>query len=351
VAVRSDSGTLVLLDIGTGAAVFGRELMAGGGKLRGHILIGHTHWDHIQGLPFFPPLFAPGNEWDIYAPRGLRETLRETLAGQMQHVYFPVDLDQLGATIRYHELVEGALRIGDINVTAQYMNHPALTLGYRLEADGASIAYACDHEPHARALAEGPGEITGQDLRHARFLHDADLLIHDAQYLASEYATRVGWGHSTIEYAVAIGKFAKAKRLALTHHDPTRTDDALDAALAEMRARGALDGLEVFAASEGQELELRNAERPAPVVEAPSAELPIGEALIGTTRRAGRSPGQGRNPLAGLRSRGRRRNRPARKAQHADHRRRRGAGRVGLGQGSPRRGEGIADRPGFGAGR
>src|SRR5580704_9303799 len=131
VAVRSDSGTLVLLDIGTGAAVFGRELMAGGGKLRGHILIGHTHWDHIQGLPFFPPLFAPGNEWDIYAPRGLRETLRETLAGQMQHIYFPVDLDQLGATIKYHELIEGSLQLGDITVTAQYMNHPALTLGYR----------------------------------------------------------------------------------------------------------------------------------------------------------------------------------------------------------------------------
>ena len=107
VAVRSDSGTLVMLDIGTGAAVLGRELMGQGGKISGHILIGHTHWDHIQGLPFFAPLFVPGNEWDIYAPRGLKETLRDTLAGQMQYTYFPVELDQLGATIRYHDLVEG----------------------------------------------------------------------------------------------------------------------------------------------------------------------------------------------------------------------------------------------------
>ncbi len=139
VTVRSDDGALVLLDIGTGAAVLGRELMAAGGALRGHILIGHTHWDHIQGLPFFAPLFVPGAEWHIYAPRGLRQTVHYTLAGQMQHAYFPIDVEQLGANIRYHDLVEGTLRIEDIGVTEQYLNHPALTLGYRLEADGASV--------------------------------------------------------------------------------------------------------------------------------------------------------------------------------------------------------------------
>jgi ribonuclease BN (tRNA processing enzyme)/DNA-binding response OmpR family regulator len=281
VAVRSDAGTLVLLDIGTGASVVGRELMAQGGKLRGHILIGHTHWDHIQGLPFFPPLFVPGNEWDIYAPRGLRQTLRETLAGQMQHIYFPVDLDQLGATIRYHELVEGSLQLGDINVTAQYMNHPALTLGYRLEADGAALVYACDHEPFAREHGDHPGEFTGQDLRHARFLADADLLIHDAQYTASEYAGKVGWGHSTIEYAVAVAKFAGAKRLALTHHDPTRTDAALDVLMEQVHGRPESD-LEIFAAAEGQEVELRGEKRIAASGASP-AELPAAQVLPGTT--------------------------------------------------------------------
>ena len=105
--------------------------------------------------------------------------------------------------------------VGDITVTAQYMNHPALTLGYRLEADGAPVVYSCDHEPHSRTLAEQPGEIEGQDLLHAKLLANADLVIHDAQYLASEYGPKVGWGHSTVEYALSVTRFAGAKRLAL----------------------------------------------------------------------------------------------------------------------------------------
>lgn len=283
VALRSDAGTLVILDVGTGAAVLGRELLAEGTPLRGHILIGHTHWDHIQGLPFFPPLFIPGAEWDIYAPRGLQESVRETLAGQMQHTYFPVDLDQVGATVHYHDLIEGALQLGDISVTARYLNHPALTLGYRLEADGASVVYACDHEPHSRALADPHEEIGGQDLRHTEFLTDAGLVIHDAQYLASEYSTKVGWGHSTVEYAIAVARQAGAKRLALTHHDPSRTDADLDAIMAEVATRTDLGGLEVFAASEGQEFELRNEGRAAKLAPAPAADSAISQALIGAT--------------------------------------------------------------------
>ncbi|HVC53784.1 MAG TPA: GAF domain-containing protein [Stellaceae bacterium] len=282
VAVRSASGTLVLLDIGTGAAVLGRELMEAGGKLRGHILIGHTHWDHIQGLPFFEPLFVPGNEWDIYAPRGLRQTLRDTLAGQMEYTYFPVELEQLGATIRYHDLVEGNFRVGDINVTAQYLNHPALTLGYRLQADGATVVYSCDHEPHSRALAIQGGEIEGQDRRHAEFLADADLVIHDAQYVASEFANKIGWGHSTVEYAIAVARFARAKRLALTHHDPLRTDAALDTLVAAIRSRGDTPGLEVFAAAEGAEIELHG-DTPAPPAGGFPADLAIESALVGST--------------------------------------------------------------------
>src|SRR5262245_63630612 len=164
VEVTTKSGTLIVLDMGTGAAVLGRELVARGEPLRGHILISHTHWDHIQGIPFFAPLFVPGSEWDIYAPRDLGQSLREALAGQMQYAYFPVTLDQCGAKIRYHDLVEGTFDIDDIKVSTHYLNHPALTLGYRLEADGVAVVYACDHEPHSRMLATGQGEITGQDL-------------------------------------------------------------------------------------------------------------------------------------------------------------------------------------------
>lgn len=111
IEVRSAAGTLVIVDCGTGGHWLGQNLIAAGAKgLRGHILISHTHWDHIQGIPFFAPLFMPGNEWDIYGPKGLGQSLREALAGQMQYTYFPVPLDQCGAKIRYHDPRRGHLR-------------------------------------------------------------------------------------------------------------------------------------------------------------------------------------------------------------------------------------------------
>src|SRR5919112_100733 len=138
IEVRSAACTLVVLDCGTGAFRLGQELMvesrSRGAPSRGHLLISPTHWDHIQAIPFFAPFFVPGNEWDLYAPRGLVGSMRETLCGQMQSTYFPLTLDQLGATIRYHELVEGDFTIADIRIRTQYLNHPALTLGYRIEA-------------------------------------------------------------------------------------------------------------------------------------------------------------------------------------------------------------------------
>ncbi len=260
VEVRSTAGTLLVLDCGTGAHGLGQALAAARtAPLHGHMLITHTHWDHIQGFPFFAPLFLQGDEWDVYAPRGLRESVRETLAGQMQYSYFPVSLEQFGATIRYHDLVEGVFAIGDIRVTTRYLNHPALALGYRLEVDGVSVVYATDHEPHSRALAEGtPGELAGEDHRHAEFLAGADLVIHDAQYTAAEYPAKVGWGHSTVESVVTVASIAGAHRLALFHHDPMRDDDAVDQLVVDARRQAAAAGssLDVFAAAEGLALDI-----------------------------------------------------------------------------------------------
>jgi len=280
VEVRSGSGTLVVIDCGTGAHALSQKLCApGSAPLRGHILISHTHWDHIQGIPFFRALFVPGNEWDIYGPKGLLQGLRETLAGQMQHTYFPVALEELGATIRYHDLVEGKFMADDIEVTTHYLNHPALTLGYRLEADGASLVYCCDHEPHSLAMASGEGALTGQDRRHVDFVAGADLVVHDAQYTASDFPAKAGWGHSSAEYAIRICAEAGVKQVALTHHDPLRNDDAVDRILADMRLRARTSGsaLEVLAAAEGHVIEIqsRAAGRPNPAKARFQAQMAI----------------------------------------------------------------------------
>ena len=268
VEAMSDSGTTLLIDAGTGAYPLGKALMGQGRAARGHILISHTHWDHIQGLPFFAPLFVRDAEWHIYGPRGIGQTLQDVLAAQMDYAYFPVALNAFAAKIQYHEVVEGGFCVEDIWITTHYLNHPALTVGYRLEADGASMVYASDHEPHDRRAAEGQTKAyEGGDAAHVEFLRDADLVIHDAQYTAAEFAPKIGWGHSTIEYAVDVAMAANVKQLALYHHDPNRGDDAVDQLVAAARERAAGGGhdLSVVGAAEGSAIELRRAEmKPAP---------------------------------------------------------------------------------------
>jgi phosphoribosyl 1,2-cyclic phosphodiesterase/CheY-like chemotaxis protein len=283
IEVRSSRGTLVVIDCGTGAHSLGQHLISSNPKgLRGHILISHTHWDHIQGMPFFAPLFVPGNLWDIYGPKGLDQSLREALAGQMQYTYFPITPEQFGASIQYHDLVEGTFEIDDIKVTTHYLNHPALALGYRLEADDAILVYCCDHEPHSRSLADGHGDIAGQDLRHAEFVNGADLLIHDAQYTAAEYPSKIGWGHSSAEYAVMLSRSAGVKKLALTHHDPLRDDAGVERILATIKETLPASSLiEVFAAAEGESIEVHPS-RSRPLEREPTAfpaTLPVTPAL------------------------------------------------------------------------
>ncbi len=262
VEVTSDSGVTILVDAGTGAHALGKALMAQGRGARGHILISHTHWDHIQGLPFFEPLFVEGNEWHIYGPRGLGQSLRDVLAAQMDYAYFPIALNAFAANVHFHEVVEGAFNIEDVRIATQYLNHPALTVGYRIEADGACAVYASDHEPHDAHAGEGHPEAgEGGDASHVEFIRDADLVIHDAQYTAAEYPEKIGWGHSTIEYAVDVAIAANVKTLALYHHDPSRGDDAVDQLLGAARARvsAANAELEVIGAAEGAAVVLRGA--------------------------------------------------------------------------------------------
>jgi CheY-like chemotaxis protein len=258
VEVRAD-GTLIVLDCGTGAHELGRQLVAAQpGPMRGHLLITHTHWDHIQGFPFFAPLFVAGSEWDVYAPRQLGRTLAEILGAQMHRTYFPVPLGQLAATIRYHELTEGVFDLDAVRVTTRYLNHPAPSLGYRLEAHGVTVVYATDHEPHSRHHPDTRGDaarVHREDARHIEFLAGADLVIHDATYTLEEYPARLSWGHTPAEWAVDFAVAAQARRLALFHHDPLRSDHAVDQVLVSCRRRlPTTGGPEVFAAAEGQYL-------------------------------------------------------------------------------------------------
>jgi CheY-like chemotaxis protein len=271
VSLRTAAGTQLIFDCGTGARGLGIALQQAGGPIQAAILIGHTHWDHIQGFPFFAPVFVPGNRITIYAPTGGERSLADVLAGQMEYTYFPVRIEDLQAEIDFRDLVEDSFAIGEAQVRTQYLNHTALTLAYRVTAGGVSVVYATDHEPHAPSLWQGEAGTGGRhglvhqgDRRHVEFLAEADLVIHDAQYTLEEYAGgKTGWGHSPVEYVVDLAAEARAKRLALFHHDPSHDDDRLDRIVAECQRRAEALGadLAVFGAAEGQVVELR--ERPA----------------------------------------------------------------------------------------
>ncbi len=266
VELTTANGDLLIFDCGTGVHRLAAELIAQGkGPIHSNILVGHTHWDHIQGFPFFIPAFLKGNSIAIYGPEGSRGSLHEVLAGQMEFTYFPVELNQLPAAISYHDLTEGIHSISGVRVAAQFLNHPAMTLGYRVEADGVVVVYLVDHEPFSDALWRAgaqPGHIESilhdGDRRHAKFMADADLIIHDAQYTPEEYPSKKTWGHSTYEYVVQIASAAGVRQVALTHHDPGH-DDRFVADIERKARILALQlgtGLDVFCAYEGCEIVL-----------------------------------------------------------------------------------------------
>jgi phosphoribosyl 1,2-cyclic phosphodiesterase len=266
VELTTSTGALLVLDCGTGARLLGDRLQAGNsGPVSATILLTHTHWDHIQGFPFFAPLFVPRNRFVIYGPEGAHRSLRDVLAGQMERNYFPVELNQLAAEIRYQDLQEGAHEIEGLRIRAQQMNHTSTTLGYRIESNGHSICYLSDHEPYYEGVwREGaaPGRMESireeGDRRHAAFMQGADIAIHEAQYTPEEYMTKRSWGHSAYPYVVELAALAGVRRLFLTHHDPSHNDDFIREI--ETRARAVAkqlkSPLEVTCAYEGCEIGL-----------------------------------------------------------------------------------------------
>jgi phosphoribosyl 1,2-cyclic phosphodiesterase len=264
VELTTPTGEVFVLDCGTGARPLGNRLLARvAGPISATILLSHTHWDHIQGFPFFAPLFQPNNHFKVYGPEGAHLSLRDVLAGQMEHHYFPVELSQLSARITYETLQEGAYEIDGLTVRTQCMNHPSPTLGYRVEENGRSICYLCDHEPYHEDIWREGAESFGfesileeGDRRHAEFMQGADVVIHEAQYTPDEYPSKRHWGHSTYPYAVELAALAGVGRLFLTHHDPSHDDEFIAGIERKARelARRLGSPLEVSCAYEGCEI-------------------------------------------------------------------------------------------------
>jgi phosphoribosyl 1,2-cyclic phosphodiesterase len=240
--------SLLIFDLGTGARPLGDSLLAEGEPVDASVFLSHYHYDHLQGLPFFTPIFIPQNTFTFYGATRNGQTVKQILSGQMTQPYFPVTAEGVfRAKLSYHDIQAGEpLQVGPARVTTVELNHPGGNLGYRVECEGRSVVYATDIEHGG-----------GDEERFFEFARGADLLIYDSMYTENEYCgregpPRTGWGHSTWQAAVRAANESQAKTLVLFHHDPGRDDAAMDRLVRQVRKHRP----EVIAAQEDMTLKL-----------------------------------------------------------------------------------------------
>lgn len=260
VEVRTDDDALVILDAGTGIRELGRSLMgqAGGRPIRGDIFFSHAHWDHIQGLPFFTPAFQTGNQFTLWGSPSLESSLEVVLRQQMSPVVFPVAFDQLSASVEVRELARQQHSGPGYDVRTINVRHPGGALGFRLSSTAdpsRAVIFIPDNE-----LDRDGDRADAASTRDALvdFARGASILIHDAMYTGAEYMEHRGWGHSSYRDAVDFAIAAEVETLVLFHHEPDRSDAALDEMLTlchrMVEERGG--SVRVIAAAEGVELAL-----------------------------------------------------------------------------------------------
>jgi phosphoribosyl 1,2-cyclic phosphodiesterase len=268
---------IVIIDAGSGIRELGNHLLQNDlskGPIDADLFLSHTHWDHIMGFPYFTPIYIPGTKLRVYGPVTFEEdTLEDVVGGQMKYRYFPVNVGELASDIEYLRLRETPhIDLGEgLTLSTKILNHPITALGYRFEYNGKVLCTCYDTEPfrnlfitdpnhpdYDEAMAlEGEEVAREQNLAIEGFFAGADLLIHDSQYTAAEYVkNRIGWGHTTFEYAIEAANRAGVKKLALFHHDPDRTDEQIDDMARTYCEPGRYGDTEIFFAREGMEIVL-----------------------------------------------------------------------------------------------
>lgn len=266
VEMRAD-GEIIVLDAGSGIRPLGvaleKEFQSQPIKLS--LLITHAHWDHIQGLPFFAPVYEKKNEICVRGYDGVDTSFSEIMAEPMKAPFFPIAMRELSARIDITKLTEMEFSFGKVQVRAKFVNHPGVCAGYRLFTSAGSIAFLPDHEPYrflhsARANHMSPEQAkrraTRERISLVQFLHGSDILILDAQYTNAEYESHIGWGHGSVSSAVSLALDAEVRRLLLFHHDPSHDDTRIDAMVDDARRliRNSGKELEVDGAREGEEV-------------------------------------------------------------------------------------------------
>ena len=245
IEIRGDDGTLVILDAGTGIFPLSRALLKEM-PVSANIFITHSHWDHIQGMPFFAPLYVAGNEilihgaFDALTNRGIEHIMEV----QLQHSYFPVSEAEMQASIEHVTIVANRpVTIGSLTITPLMLKHPVVNFGYRVDGDGRSVFFTGDHEPWFNTRVPSDPEygdfeqwVLGEHQKLDAALTGLDLLIADSSFTLAEYPGKLGWGHGTLEGNMAWAKRLGAKKLVCTHHEPTRDDDALEKVFVEALA-------------------------------------------------------------------------------------------------------------------
>jgi phosphoribosyl 1,2-cyclic phosphodiesterase len=270
VEVRLTNDELIILDAGTGIRNLGESLIGHGASVKAYVLISHPHWDHIQGFPFFKPAFISGNEFTIVGGETDSVSLRKMISDQMNKIYFPIQLNELKATLNFRAVKEEEFSVFGATIKTIYLNHPSFAIGYRITQGNKSIVYISDNEPFDRRVAQAMRNVEKVVLdrySHSKgdpnqsifeFVKNADVLIHDATYTPEEYVDRVGWGHSHYLFTLKVAAEGKVKKLILFHHDPAHDDDKIDDILktCKQEIRNQKYKFDCVAAAEGLELEL-----------------------------------------------------------------------------------------------